>query len=266
MVSEIFKTIPISPSWHLIEKIRIQFDTYHPQGIVKVGEGFYLSTVEILKKTKKIRSKNAPYDRTAGEGIGYLVEFDRKGNFVKKIILGEGSIYHPGGIDYNGKWIWVPVAEYRPKSASIIYKVDPTNWEAREVFRVSDHIGGVVYNQESHTLIGLNWDAKIFYEWTLNGNIIRKTPNKYQEIAYQDCKYVSPQNMICSGVHDKRGGIDLLNMNDFKRIYGIEQVPLTPKKVSLTRNPMTVEKIDSRLRYYFLPENRRSTLYVYEVY
>ena len=33
-------------------------------------------------------------------------------------------MYHPGGIDYDGEYIWGPVAEYRPNSESIIYKVD----------------------------------------------------------------------------------------------------------------------------------------------
>ena len=35
-------------------------------------------------------------------------------------------MYHPGGIDYDGRHIWVPVAEYRPNSRSIIYRVPVT--------------------------------------------------------------------------------------------------------------------------------------------
>ncbi|WP_308162560.1 DUF6454 family protein [Bacillus sp. ISL-7] len=35
--------------------------------------------------------------------------------------LGEGDVYHPGGIAIDCKSIWVPVAEYRPNSKSMIY-------------------------------------------------------------------------------------------------------------------------------------------------
>jgi hypothetical protein len=40
--------------------------------------------------------------------------------------------------------IWVPVAEYRPDSRSIVYRVDPATLEATEVLRFADHIGGIV--------------------------------------------------------------------------------------------------------------------------
>lgn len=266
IISESFKKISPSPKWHLVEKIKPKFDTYHPQGMVKIGDFFYFSTVEILQKTKKIKSKGTKYDRTAGKGLGYLFQFNRKGVLVRKLFLGEGAIYHPGGIDYDGASIWVPVAEYRPGSTSIIYKVNPKSWEAEEAFRVNDHIGGIVYNRDSDTLIGMNWDSELFYEWTREGKLIRKVPNKYREIAYQDCKFVPDQNMLCSGVKEKRGGIDLFDLRNFNKIHGVTEIPRTPKKVIMTRNPMTVERFENRLRYYFLPENRFSTLYVYEIY
>ena len=47
-------------------------------------------------------------------------------------------MYHPGGIDYDGDDIWVPVAEYRPNSRSIVYRVDPETMKATEVFRFAD--------------------------------------------------------------------------------------------------------------------------------
>ena len=38
-----------------------------------------------------------------------------------ELAIGEGSIYHPGGMDYDGKSIRVPAAEYRPNSRAISY-------------------------------------------------------------------------------------------------------------------------------------------------
>ena len=60
-----------------------------------------------------------------------------QGNLLADLTLGEGTIYHPGGIDYDGTYIWVPVAEYRPNSRSIVYRVDPDTMKATEMLRVS---------------------------------------------------------------------------------------------------------------------------------
>ena len=56
--------------------------------------------------------------------------------------LGEGTIYHPGGIDFDGKFIWVPVAEYRPNSRSIIYRADLARFRETILFLMKDCCGG----------------------------------------------------------------------------------------------------------------------------
>ena len=109
------------------------------------------------------RSCTDGYDRDTGEGVGHLFKLDLKGNLITDLTLGEGSIYHPGGIDYDGKWIWVPAAEYRPNSRAIIYRVDPAAMKATEVFRYGDHIGGLVHNTENKTLHGVSWGSRRFY-------------------------------------------------------------------------------------------------------
>ena len=103
-----------------------------------------MSSVEIIEGTTKYEQPVDGYDRTPGKGKGHLFVFNDQGELLKDIELGEGNMYHPGGIDYDGKYIWVPVAEYRPNSDSIIYKVNPETMETEEAFRVNDHIGGIV--------------------------------------------------------------------------------------------------------------------------
>ena len=93
-------------------RCRCAFRTFHPQGMVKIGETLFVSSVEVI-------------DRDAGKGVGHLFKIDMAGALVADLRLGEGAIYHPGGIDYDGTSIWVPVAEYRPDSRSIVYRVDP---------------------------------------------------------------------------------------------------------------------------------------------
>jgi hypothetical protein len=60
----------------------------------------------------------------------------------------------------------VPVAEYRPNSRSIVYRVDPATMKADEVFRFPDHIGGIVRNTDDNTLHGVSWGSRRFYRWT----------------------------------------------------------------------------------------------------
>ena len=61
----------------------------------------------------------------------------------------------------------MPVAEYRPDSRSIVYRVDPETMTASEVFRVADHIGAIVHNTDDGTLRGVSWGSRRFYRWPL---------------------------------------------------------------------------------------------------
>jgi Family of unknown function (DUF6454) len=64
-------------------------------------------------------------------------------------VISDGHRYHPGGPDYDGEFLWLPVAEYRPNSSADIYRIDPTTYDVTKLFTVSDHIGGVVRDQET---------------------------------------------------------------------------------------------------------------------
>ena len=133
---------------------------------------------------------------------------DLKGNLLGEVTLGEGSIYHPGGIDFDGKDIWVPAAEYRPDSHSIIYRVDPATLKATEVFRFADHIGGIVHNTDDNTLHGVSWGSRRFYRWTLgnDGKVTDateapeklRTLNPSHYLDYQDCKYLDGSRRCCA--------------------------------------------------------------------
>lgn len=240
--------------WQLIEKIPSKFETYHPQGLVKIGDHFYLASVEVKSKDKST-------------GLGHLFEFDLTGNLLRQITLGEGAIFHPGGIDFDGRLLWVPVAEYRPRSRAILYKIDPATMEAKEAFRVDDHIGAVVFNREVGTVVGMNWDAQAFYEWKPEGGLIRKVLNEVHEYSYQDCKYLEGPAMLCSGTRaNANGGIAVVDLLDFDLIQDIQFVPRTRKKILMTRNPMAIELTGGVLRYYFLPEDHRGDLYVFEIH
>jgi hypothetical protein len=85
--------------------------------MVKIGDTLFVSSVKIKVPTKRFPQPVDGYDRDTGEGVGHLLKIDMKGNLIADITLGERTIYHPGGIDYDGRYLWVPVAEYRPTAS-----------------------------------------------------------------------------------------------------------------------------------------------------
>src|SRR4051812_33571258 len=140
-IAERVQKLTRASQWKPVAAIPIAFPTHHPQGMVKIGDEVFFSSVEIKVPTKRFAQPVDGYDRDTGEGVGHLFKMDLKGNLIGAVTLGEGAIYHPGGIDFDGRDIWVPTAEYRPDGRSIVYRVDPATLKATEVFRFPDHIG-----------------------------------------------------------------------------------------------------------------------------
>ncbi|MET0530108.1 MAG: DUF6454 family protein [Microvirga sp.] len=270
--------------WKPVEAVPINFLTHHPQGMVKIGDTLFVSSVEIKEPTKRFPQPVDGYDRDTGAGVGHLFKIDMKGNLIADITLGEGSIYHPGGIDYDGKYIWVPVAEYRPNSKSIVYRVDPETMKAEEMFRFADHVGGVVHDTDSKSLHGVSWGSRRFYRWALDesgkptnaGEAPEKLRilNTSHYLDYQDCKYAGSQRMLCSGVTEMRvtpdaapfrlGGLDLVSLADGRPIFQTPVLLWAASGMDMTHNPVWMETSEVGIRGYFMPEDDKSTLYVYE--
>ena len=253
--------------WTQRSAIPIRFKTHHPQGLVKIGDRLVLSSVEVL-------------DRAGGKGVGHLFQFDLSGQLIAELQLGEGAIYHPGGLDYDGRHIWVAVAEYRPNSQSIVYRIDPQTMTASEVFRFGDHLGALVHDTETHSLHGVSWGSRVFYRWPLsrdgrvkNAARPERIANSSHYIDYQDCKFAGQNRMACTGVTEFRvtpesepfrlGGVDLVSLRDHRPIH---QAPLLlwVRGLDLAHNPVWLEPTPSGLRGYFIPEDDASTIYVYD--
>ncbi|MEZ0171599.1 DUF6454 family protein [Microvirga sp. TS319] len=270
--------------WKPVTAVPINFVTHHPQGMVKIGDALFVSSVEIKEPTKRFPQPVDGYDRDTGAGVGHLFKIDMKGNLVSEITLGEGSVYHPGGIDYDGRYIWVPVAEYRPNSRAIIYRVDPETMKAEEMFRFADHIGGLVHDTDDNSLHGVSWGSRRFYRWTLgsdgkptNGDEAPeklRTLNTSHYLDYQDCKYAGEHRMLCSGVTEMRitpdagpfrlGGLDLVSLTDGRPIFQTPVLLWTAGGMDMTHNPVWMEASEAGIRGYFMPEDDKSVLYIYE--
>src|SRR4051794_14782062 len=159
-------------AWTLLSTLKLNFPTYHTEGLVVTRDRFYLSAVEILEPTVKYPVPVDGYDRTPGKGVGHLFVIDRAGKLIKDVILGHDIVYHPGGIDLAGHDLLVPVAQYRPNSSAEIYRVDIRTLRVTKLFDVADHIGGIVYDPTTGRLVGNNWGSRTFYEWTRTGRLL----------------------------------------------------------------------------------------------
>jgi hypothetical protein len=270
--------------WQQGQSVRFAFQTFHPQGLVRIGDTIFVSSVEVRTPTQRFAQPVDGYDRDAGAGVGHLFKVDAQGRLLKDLVVGESTLLHPGGIDYDGTAHWVPVAEYRPNSRSIIYKVDPETMTATEVVRVADHIGGVVHDIDGQTLHGISWGSRRFYTWRLDasGRVTNgdapleslRTPNPSHYVDYQDCQYAGGHRMLCTGVAELRppgapafrlGGLELVDLVEGRPVHQVP-VPLwTASGLDMTHNPSWFEATPAGLKAWFLPEDDTSILYLYEV-
>jgi hypothetical protein len=149
----------------------LQGRTHHVQGLVLDGGAFWVTSV----------------DREAKAGL--LLKFDaRTGKELARLSSGDGARYHPGGFDLDAGSLWIPAAEYKPRSSAWIERRDRKTGHLLSRFESSDHIGAVAVMPDR--LIGANWDAREFYEWTKEGRLLRVRPNptrwRFQDLKYRD--------------------------------------------------------------------------------
>lgn len=275
------ETLTRATEWTQVAAIPIAFKTFHPQGMVKIGNDFYVSSVEIRTLPKKLPAPvdGHPYD--AGVGVGHLFKIGADGSLIADLILGEGSIYHPGGIDYDGSSIWLPVAEYRPDSRAIVYKVDPATMTATKVFSVADHIGGVVHDIAGGRIEGVSWGSRRFYSWpvprhggVVNASTAHPIANPENYIDYQDCHDAGRRLMLCAGVAEYKvtpdapafqlGGIDLVDLATRRSVWQSPIALWAKSGQAMTQNPFWIEPTATGLRAYFMPDDDSSTLFVFD--
>ncbi|MET0384634.1 MAG: DUF6454 family protein [Polyangiales bacterium] len=290
-----FRLLGKNAVWTPVAQVAVDFATFHTQGLVKIGDHLFVSAVEVLESTIRdpAVSTDSTYDfsidRSAGAGRGWLFKLDLSGKLLGKVELTSGDTYHPGGIDYDGSSLWVPVAEYRPNSHSTIYRVDPNTLASEVVFSADDHIGGIVHDARRGTLHGVSWGSRRLYTWQLKDGVPVSsgwTPNPAAYIDYQDCHYHGVGYMLCGGVSSYAvpasetspltsiafGGLELV---DLHRNRPVHQVPVNlfvdegagpNPSLALTHNAFWAESLEGdSLRFYFMTESdNQADLLIYD--
>lgn len=264
-----FTAVTRGTAWNLADKLQLKFPTYHTEGIAFAGDRIFLSSVQILEPTVKYPVPQGRYDRSPGKGIGHVFVIDRKGNLQKDIVLGEGDMYHPSGIDFDGTSVWVPVAEYRPNSAAVMYRIDAKSLEVHKQFTVDDHIGGVVRDQATGHLIGQTWGSRRFTEWNLQGKQLASWDNPGHFIDYQDCQSLAAHKMICGGITNlpqtptaggatatyELGGIGLLDVRTHELLHEVPFQQWSTAGHVATRNPFKIAADGNKLTMWVAPDN-----------
>lgn len=287
-IIELFQNLSRTTTWKSIANISFEGDTFEPEGLVRLGlDRFVVSSGEYTELTKKYPRPINGTDRTPGKGFAHLMVFNGKGERIADAtITNQGATeYHNGGIDYDGQSIWGTISQYRPNSTAYVYKADPFNLKPKTILRHNDHFGGAVYNTVNNSLTTLNWGSREAFTWTLNqivpGDCSIQKPqftvrNPSYFVDYQDCKWLGQSKfyngasvMLCSGVAALEGQYHLggIALIDVETMSPLAEVPITLQSalgVRMTQNPVDVSVEDGRLRFYWLPDQRNSTLYVYE--
>jgi hypothetical protein len=79
LVAERIQKLTRAVRWRPLATIPINFKTHHSQGMVKIGDTFFVSSVEITVPTKRFPEPKDGYDRDTGQGAGHLFKIDAKG-------------------------------------------------------------------------------------------------------------------------------------------------------------------------------------------
>ncbi|TVQ65173.1 MAG: hypothetical protein EA360_10485 [Balneolaceae bacterium] len=284
-IEQAFMNLTRESEWHLTSAERLPFPTWHTQGMTLRNETWFLTTVEIEEQTRSL-PEDSLYDRTAGMGRAHLILFDNSGAHIQTIDLSDGNLYHPGGIDSDERYVWVSIAEYRPDSRSVIYKVDTATLEVTELFRFPDHIGALIRDDEQNRLIGYSWGSRRIYVWDLDesGQLLRPEQlneleplaNPQHYIDYQDCQFLGRGKALCSGLSNyvgpqgtryPLGGIHLIELETFRPVWQlpVEQFTEGIRPRVMTQNPFYAEMGDTGIRFHFIPEDDESLHYIFEV-
>lgn len=285
-IARYVKAVTRDTKWKLVDAVKLQARTFHPEGIVRYGDRWLVSSVEVTEPTVKFpQGKDASgTDRTPGKGVGHLQAFDARGALLADRVIGGSTPdeYHPGGLDYDGRDLWVTMAQYRPFSTATFLRIDPHTLDATPVIRAGDHYGGVVHDTARKRLVTLNWGAREGAQWRLprrphpRGTSLpqRTVANPSHFADYQDCKYLGRVRgerhplMLCGGLTGygafQLGAVALLDTVTLRPVWEVPVTTLTPAGNVITRNPIDVAVVDHTLRLYLAPDDESTTVYTYE--
>ncbi len=221
--------------------VALQGETHHVQGLLVSGDRVYVTAV----------------DRAARKA--YLFEHDLKtGTRLRAVEIQQGARYHPGGFDADDAALWIPVAEYRAGSSTVVQRRSRESLQLISSFEVADHVGALAVGPDR--LYAANWDARSLIELSPDGKILRARDNP-TPLAIQDWKYRNGI-LVASAVTPADPAGAAVAWIDPETLGVLKTVPagVTDRGV-----PFTAEGLDSRDgTLYLLPEDAPLRVFVFD--
>jgi hypothetical protein len=196
---------------------------------------------------------------------------------------------HPGGMQSDGARLWIPLAESKRSSRSVIraYKLaDLTTGaqlKADFEFPVNDHVGAVAVSADHQLLFGANWDTERVFVWDFKGRLQRMLageelqarglgvvagPQVRAGVAVQEWKFVG-ERLYASGLFRTPRSPTVATENRLISFTGFlkpdfqGQTVTVPRQkgIMLAREAMAI----SNGMIYFLPEDLGATNRLFRV-
>jgi len=177
----------------------IQGETFHVQGLAVSDRWFWITSV----------------DRAARQG--WIFRVDRDGGVIDaRAELVEGKQYHPGGMQLRDGKMWIPLAEYRPRSTTTMLRVDGETLTIEARFSVADHLGGAAIDNEGR-LYTANWDTRTIYTHRTSGEGLKKAGNP-TGVAYQDMEW--HDGLLFAAGRDRQSGpvVDVIDTTNGRHV------------------------------------------------
>lgn len=240
-------------AWEQSGEIRLQFDAHHPQGMVRVGSLWWVSTVDVDNR------------------CGAVLAIDADGTLVERVDVGDTVRFHPGGLDFDGEALWIASSEYRPRSTSSIARLVPGG-RPGHAFDVADHVGAVARCGVDGDLVGWSWGSRTMLRWTVDGELVASEVNPSFFVDFQDLHWLGTGHFVCGGVSSlefpggprQLGGIGLL---DAATLRVTREVPFPHHSAvtgrAATANPLFVEAVGDALVIHLLPDDGFGTIVSY---
>jgi hypothetical protein len=182
----------------------------HTQGLEIVGKYYYVTA-----RREDVAPRRALLLRTEG------THWDVWDITPDDLSNGSAStLDHPGGMQSDGRQLWIPVAESVRHGRSIVRVIRMDELKpgtaARAVLEwaVDDHIGALAVSSAQDFVLGANWDTETVYLWNLQGSLQRtfttpelerrglgsiSAPANSGGLAVQDWKFVG-STLYASGL------------------------------------------------------------------
>ena len=252
----------------------------HTQGM-EIAAGQYFVTARrddvlpkqaLLLRTGSTRTDWDVWDITPVDTVGGVMALD-----------------HPGGMQSDGRLLWVPLAESKRNGRSIIrvYSIaglvagQPAKAEFE--FPVEDHIGAMAVSVDRRLVFGASWDTEKVYVWNWQGRLQRTLsstelgsrglgvvtgPNGRAGLAVQDWKVVGDR-LFASGLFHAPGTAAVSPASRFMSFAGFLETHFqrwsvalpTQKGIELGNEAMTI----SEGLVHFLPEDLGASNQVFRV-